>query len=125
MIVHPERAAELIAEMRARGVRIALDDFGTGLSNLARLRRFPVDILKIDRLFVAGLGGAGREEAILEATAMLARRLDMDLVAEGIETEAQAATLRDLGIRYGQGYLLGRPAPAGEWAARLVPGTAT
>lgn len=121
VIVDAERAAALIERIRARGVRIALDDFGTGLSNLERLRRFPVDLLKLDRAFVGGLGGAGREEAILEAAVLLAERLDIDLVAEGIETETQAATLRDLGVRYGQGYLLGRPAPVSEWAARLMP----
>ena len=122
VIVAPDRAADLIERLRDRGVRIALDDFGTGLSNLERLRRFPVDFIKMDRAFVDGLGGAGREEAILASMVSLARGLDIDLIAEGIETEAQADTLRDLGVHYGQGYLLGRPGPAAEWAARLRGG---
>lgn len=122
VVVYPERAIDLAHRLRSRGVRIALDDFGTGLSNLGRLRLLPVDILKIDRVFVDGLGDAGREEAILESMVTLAERLDIDLVAEGIETEAQAATLRDLGVHYGQGYLLGRPAPAAEWASRWAAG---
>ncbi|CUH38296.1 Bacteriophytochrome cph2 [Jannaschia seosinensis] len=119
VIVAPERAADLIGRLRAQGVRIALDDFGTGLSNLERLRRFPADFIKMDRAFVAGLGGDGREEAILESMISLARGLGIDLVAEGIETEEQAATLRTLGIHLGQGYGLGRPAPAAEWAERF------
>ena len=121
-IVEPERAAKLIDEFRGRGIRVALDDFGTGMSNLERLRRFPVDFVKIDRAFVEGLGSGGREEAILEATVLLADRLGIDLIAEGIETEAQAAALRGLGVDLGQGYLFGRPEAAKVWAARLNRG---
>ncbi|MFO6465789.1 GGDEF domain-containing phosphodiesterase [Jannaschia sp. KMU-145] len=115
IVVNPARAADLIDKLRAQGLRIALDDFGTGLSNLERLRRFPVDILKIDRSFVDGLGGAGREEAILASLVTLAERLGTDIVAEGIETERQVETVRDLGIHFGQGYHLGRPARAMNW----------
>lgn len=122
VIVNPQRAADLIDRLRARGVRIALDDFGTGLSNLERLRRFPVDILKVDRAFVDGIGGDGREEAILASLVALAGGLDIDVIAEGIETEAQARTVGDLGIYYGQGYHLGRPAPASDWATRMAEG---
>ena len=120
VVVCPETTVTLIESLRARGVRIALDDFGTGLSTLDRLRCFPVDILKIDRTFIDGLGGTGREEAILASLVALAHGLDIDIVAEGIETEEQATQLIGLGIRYGQGYHLGRPAPASDWAERMA-----
>ncbi|CTQ49797.1 GGDEF and EAL domain-containing protein [Jannaschia donghaensis] len=119
VIVAPDRAHALIEELRARGVRIALDDFGTGLSNLERLCSYPVDILKVDRYFVAGLGTTGREEATLTAMVALAKGMNLDLIAEGIETEAQTQALIDLGVHYGQGYHLGRPAPAADWSARM------
>ncbi|WP_170831412.1 bifunctional diguanylate cyclase/phosphodiesterase [Jannaschia faecimaris] len=120
IIVAPERAADMIERMRARGVRIALDDFGSGLSNLERLRRYPVDILKIDRAFVSGIGTTGREEAILHALVSLSREMDINLITEGIETEEQVQTLMDIGVQYGQGYHLGRPGPAMDWANRLT-----
>ncbi|WP_299813923.1 GGDEF domain-containing phosphodiesterase [uncultured Jannaschia sp.] len=119
VIVQPESALGFLERLRARGIRIALDDFGTGLSSLNRLRQFPVDILKIDRVFINGLGETGREEAIVEGLVTLRDRLGLDLIAEGIETEAQARILTELGVQYGQGYHLGRPAPATEWARRL------
>ncbi len=122
VVVCPDTTVAMIESLRARGVRIALDDFGTGLSSLERLRRFPVDLLKIDRTFVKGLGGSGREEAILASLAALAQGLDIDLVAEGIETEEQARQLMGIGIRYGQGFHLGRPARASDWAARIAEG---
>lgn len=122
VIVQNQHASALIDRLRRRGVRFALDDFGTGLSNLERLRQFPVDILKLDRAFVGNMGRDGREEAILSAVVALARGLDVDLVAEGIETAAQATRLLDLGVTLGQGYHFGRPAAAAEWAARLARG---
>ncbi|MEM7489797.1 MAG: GGDEF domain-containing phosphodiesterase [Pseudomonadota bacterium] len=111
IVVAPDRAVAFLESLRAKGVRIALDDFGTGLSNLDRLRRIPADILKMDRAFVSGLGTDGRDEAILRCLVVLAQMLDLDLVAEGIETEAQAEALRDLGVKYGQGWHFGRPSP--------------
>ncbi|MEM7641193.1 MAG: GGDEF domain-containing phosphodiesterase [Pseudomonadota bacterium] len=119
IVVSPERSIALIRSLRSRGVRIALDDFGTGLSNLERLRRIPADILKMDRAFVEGLGTDGREEAILRCLASLAQALDLDLVAEGIETAGQARALRDLGVKYGQGWYFGRPSP--EFTTPPVP----
>ena len=120
VIVRHEQALDCVERLRARGVRIALDDFGTGVSNLERLRRFPVDILKVDRAFATRIDQEPRARAIVEALVSLARALAIDLVAEGIETEDQAHGLSELGVTYGQGYLFGRPAPAAEWAARLV-----
>lgn len=119
IIVAPERAQDLITRLRAKGARVALDDFGTGLSNLERLRDYDIDILKVDRSFVSGLNETGREEAILTSLAMLATSLDLDIIAEGVETEAQAQAVLKAGINYGQGFHLGRPATAPDWAARL------
>lgn len=122
VMARPARAEALVGRMRAQGVRVALDDFGTGLSNLDRLRRMPVDILKIDRAFVSGLGGGGREEIILRNLARMTAELGMEVVAEGIETAAEARAVSALGIRFGQGYHLGRPAPVEIWASRLDAG---
>jgi len=110
---------DVLAELRAAGVRISIDDFGTGHSSLARLHELPVDEVKIDRSFVEaaapqdvhGVAVAG-DTTMLELLVALARRLGLDLVAEGIETPRQLETVRDTGCTYGQGFLLGRPAPA-------------
>jgi diguanylate cyclase (GGDEF)-like protein len=100
--------------LRDAGVRIALDDFGTGWSSLTYLRRFPVDVLKIDRSFVAGIAGGGGAEAVPAAVLQMAAALGLDVIAEGIETPEQLQVLRRLGCRTAQGYLLGLPAPAAE-----------
>ena len=94
------------------GVRLAIDDFGTGYSSLTYLNRFPVDTLKIDRSFVAGLGLRDRDTAIVEAILGLARTLNLSTVAEGVETAEQVTALRSLGCRHAQGFHLGRPMPA-------------
>jgi len=97
-----------IRALRARGIRLALDDFGTGYSSLARLRRFPVDIVKIDRSFVTAIN-KGREGVLVQSILDLGRSLDMEVVAEGIETEAQMLALRARGATLGQGYYFARP----------------
>jgi len=97
--------------IRELGVRVALDDFGTGYSSLALLRRHEIDTIKIDRSFISGLPGDDNDRAIVAAIAGMAAGLDRLVVAEGVETEEQLACLRELGCRYAQGYLLGRPAP--------------
>ncbi|SFI95034.1 GGDEF domain-containing phosphodiesterase [Jannaschia pohangensis] len=119
VIVSTERAQDLTARTRAMGVRIALDDFGTGLSNIERLCDLPVDIIKIDRAFIQAMCDNDRVEVILKAMVSMAESLGIDLVAEGIETEEQANRLRDIGVRYGQGFLYGHPATAQEWADRM------
>ena len=96
------------------GVGIAVDDFGTGYSSLHYLTRLPVDILKIDRSFVAELDETERGSAITEAIITLARILNLTTVAEGIETPGQADRLRDLGCHTAQGYLYAEPLPAPE-----------
>ncbi|MCW2569973.1 MAG: sensor-containing diguanylate cyclase/phosphodiesterase, partial [Frankiales bacterium] len=104
-----EAVASRLQQLREAGVRIALDDFGTGWSSLAYLLRFPVDMLKIDRSFVAAIHGGPGAEAVPAAVLQLADALGLDVVAEGVETPEQAAILRRLGCRLAQGYLFGRP----------------
>jgi diguanylate cyclase (GGDEF)-like protein/PAS domain S-box-containing protein len=102
-------AQDSIEDLKALGVTIALDDFGTGWSSLANLRRFPVDVLKVDRSFVAGLGTVDDDTEVVRATIGLGHALHMTVVAEGVETEAQADLLRTLGCDLAQGWLFGRP----------------
>ncbi|MCK5769912.1 EAL domain-containing protein [Algiphilus sp.] len=96
---------------RAIGMGIMLDDFGTGYSSLAYLHRLPLTALKIDRSFVATMLSDPASAKILRTITLLARDLDVDCIAEGIESDAQADALVDLGVAYGQGFLFGRPAP--------------
>jgi diguanylate cyclase (GGDEF)-like protein/PAS domain S-box-containing protein len=108
-----------LQQIKDIGVRLALDDFGTGYSSLSYLRRFPIDILKIDKTFVDGVATSIEDRAVIGAIVQLGQTLQLDLVAEGIETTAELAALEALGIRYGQGYHLGRPAVAA--AHDMVP----
>ncbi len=94
------------------GVQLILDDFGTGYSSLAYLRRFPLDTIKIDRSFVAGLGSAGHDSAIVDAVVAMTHALGLVVVAEGIEDERQLRHLRDRGAEVGQGFLFARPMAA-------------
>ena len=98
-----------IESLSSMGIRLAIDDFGTGWSSLAYLRRFPIDIIKIDRSFVRGVGRDPNDTAVIKAVLSLGRALDLTLVAEGIETEEQARILADMGCHHGQGFLFGRP----------------
>ena len=111
--------AETLAALRRSGVRLALDDFGTGYSSLSYLQRFALDEIKLDRSFTAGIGHGGSEDAITGAVLALADALHVPVVAEGIELEEQAATLRGLGCAFGQGYLFARPALAVDLEASL------
>ncbi|HEX9992592.1 MAG TPA: PAS domain S-box protein [Acidimicrobiales bacterium] len=98
--------------LKGLGVRLAVDDFGTGYSSLSYLRRFPVDVLKVDRVFVAGLGQNPEDSAIVTAVITLAHTLGLSAVAEGVETPGQLAELRHLHCDYAQGFHLARPVPA-------------
>lgn len=100
-----ERALKTLSQ---EGVRIALDDFGTGYASLSHLKQFPVDIIKIDQSFVRDLGGGGGAEAIIRAVINLGESLDIEVVAEGIESASQHDFLVNAGCRYGQGFLYGR-----------------
>jgi diguanylate cyclase (GGDEF)-like protein len=100
-----------LSKLKELGVRLALDDFGTGYSALGYLKRFPFDIVKVDRSFVRGLGQDSGDGAIVGAVLGMARALGMEVVAEGIETEEQLSCLHDLGADYGQGFYFARPGP--------------
>lgn len=107
-------AAKTMGSLKDLGVSIAIDDFGTGYSSLSRLKLFPVDFLKIDKSFIDGLGRELEDDAIVSAMIGLSHSLGVDVIAEGIETEAQLSRLREFGCRYGQGYLWSRPIPTDE-----------
>jgi EAL domain-containing protein (putative c-di-GMP-specific phosphodiesterase class I) len=110
--------APVLHELIADGVRLSLDDFGGGRSALAHLLRLPVDQVKLDRSIVAGLPGGARERAILRAVTILAKGMEIPLLAEGVETEAQREALIEEGCVVMQGWLFGRAVSAGELVAR-------
>ncbi|MFI5910896.1 putative bifunctional diguanylate cyclase/phosphodiesterase [Dactylosporangium sp. NPDC051541] len=107
-------ALDELHAVKALGVQVALDDFGTGHSSLGLLRTCPVDVLKVDKSFVDNVTDAGERSVIAEALIGIADGLRLRAVAEGVETEEQAAALRRLGYQYAQGYHYGRPVPAAE-----------
>jgi diguanylate cyclase (GGDEF)-like protein/PAS domain S-box-containing protein len=109
-----------LERLKAVGVRIAVDDFGTGYSSLAYLQRFPIDILKVDKSFVDGLGRASADAELAQAIIRLAHALHLTPIAEGIERSDQRARLRDLGCDLAQGFLFGRPADADTVTALLL-----
>ena len=112
-------ALETIGELHAMGVRLAIDDFGTGYSSLAYLKRFPVDIVKIDRTFVAGLATSAHDLEIVRAVLALGQSLDLRTVAEGVESTAQLDVLRGLGCDHAQGYLMAKPIAGTEMGAAI------
>lgn len=116
----PDDPATPLSALRASGLRIAIDDFGTGYSSLSYLKRLPVDKLKVDRSFIADLPDDLEDRAIAGAIISLAKALGLRVVAEGVETEPQAALLASLGCDIFQGYLTGRPMAADKLAALLA-----
>ncbi len=124
MVRDVEGASVMLAKLRTLGVRIAIDDFGTGFSSLSHLRHLPVDVLKIDKAFVADIDSAGPRKgenaggaAIVSAVIGLARGLGLEVVAEGVEKRSQLNFLAREGCHAGQGYLLCPPLPAPEFEA--------
>ncbi len=113
----PAAVAHILQQLKEAGIGSALDDFGTGYSSLGYVHRFPLAMVKIDRSFTSDLDNATqpRSAAIIAAVLGLGRALELDVVAEGIETEAQRQTLLDMGCHYGQGFYFGRPQPVEHW----------
>jgi diguanylate cyclase (GGDEF)-like protein/PAS domain S-box-containing protein len=106
------QATRILESLKALGVRLSMDDFGTGYSSLSYLKRFPIDTVKIDRSFVDGLGQDPADSAIVAAIVGVANALNLETIAEGVETPLQLQELMELGCTYAQGFLFARPQPA-------------
>jgi EAL domain-containing protein (putative c-di-GMP-specific phosphodiesterase class I) len=119
LMQHGAHTMELLGEIEKMGMRLAIDDFGTGYSSLAYLKRFPVQRIKIDRAFIRELETSSADQAIVAAVMALAGGLQLSVVAEGVETEAQFELLRQTGCQYAQGYLFSRPVEAARVPALL------
>jgi diguanylate cyclase (GGDEF)-like protein len=120
LMENTEAAARQLAQLRALEVHLQIDDFGTGYSSLSMLHRFPIDTLKIDRSFVSTLGTNPESAAIVQAIVTLGHTLGLDVVAEGIETNAQLIQLRALGCDYGQGFFFASPMEARDAQVMLA-----
>jgi EAL domain-containing protein (putative c-di-GMP-specific phosphodiesterase class I) len=119
VLEHPEAAAARLLELRQLGVQLSIDDFGTGYSSLSHLERLRYDALKIDGSFVGSLANGGRGRPLVETILTVAGKMGMGVVAEGIETAGQAATLRELRCPFGQGFWFAKPCDA-ALAERLL-----
>lgn len=113
------KALKILTQLKQFGVKIAIDDFGTGYSSLSYLIKFPVDIIKIDRAFIDTIGTDTTSNALIETILLMAKRLQIKVVAEGIETEAQLLFLKKFDCDFGQGYYLGRPMPGSEFESLI------
>ncbi len=113
IIDNPELTGRVLSSLRSQGIGLYVDDFGTGYSSLSQLHRFPVDTLKIDRSFIARMSAGGEDLEIVRTIVSLAHNLRLTVLAEGVETEDQLASLKDLGCEYAQGFLFARPLAPG------------
>jgi diguanylate cyclase (GGDEF)-like protein/PAS domain S-box-containing protein len=120
LVASGERAEQQLNVLKDRGVKLALDDFGTGYASLAYLQRLPVDIVKIDRSFTAKIDSGAADLALLEGIVGLGKALGLQLVAEGIERDAQQGIVHGLGCHGAQGFHFGRPAPAADATLALT-----
>lgn len=119
LIQNPEHTAEILRKFRALGIRIAIDDFGTGYSSLSYLKRFKVDVLKIDMSFVKDMLHDKSDYEIVKTIISLGQSMNIELIAEGIETAAHQASLLELGCLYGQGYHYSKPLPSDQFMQYL------
>lgn len=120
-----QESIDLLGALKANRIRIAIDDFGTGYSSLSYLRRFPVDVLKIDRSFVRQIGAMGEDSEIVRLISLLARALSLEVCAEGVETELELSYLKEFGVGSYQGYLASPAIPSDcfvRWAQQSRSG---
>jgi EAL domain-containing protein (putative c-di-GMP-specific phosphodiesterase class I) len=115
----PELALQHLAELAALGVKLSIDDYGSGQASLAYVKTLPVHELKIDRIFVDGVDADSKNAAIVRSTILLCRELGLSVVAEGAETPAELAWLRDNGCDLVQGYVVARPLPLSDFLAAV------
>jgi EAL domain-containing protein (putative c-di-GMP-specific phosphodiesterase class I) len=120
LIKNPEAARRVLQQVRARGSRVVLDDFGVGYSSLSYVKQLDLDGIKIDRSFIRDLVGSRHDGAIVRAILGLAHGLGLKVVGEGIEFQAQANALKEVGCDEGQGYFFSRPLPGDEIASRFL-----
>jgi EAL domain-containing protein (putative c-di-GMP-specific phosphodiesterase class I) len=116
-----DHTVSVLRRMQDLGVRLTIDDFGTGYSSLSYLKRFPLHALKIDRSFVQDIASDPRNQAVAQAIVALGHGLDIDVIAEGVETEEQRSMLQAQGCQALQGYLFSRPLPPERFGALLRP----
>lgn len=105
--------------LKDKGFRLAMDDFGTGYSSLNLLRKLPIDILKIDGVFLSESSEEERSRSVLKGVVNIAAELNLDMICEGVETKEQAIMLHELGCEVGQGYAFSRPLPVSEFCERF------
>jgi diguanylate cyclase (GGDEF)-like protein len=120
VMIDPAATAKMLQKIKSLGILLAIDDFGTGYSSLSYLHRFPLDTLKIDRSFISGVGHSGEGMEIAQTIMPMAKNLQLDVIAEGVETIEQVALLKKLQCKYAQGYYFSKPLAAEEVALLLA-----
>ena len=122
LLMQSEEKSSILSAIRLRGLRLGIDDFGIGYSNLAYIRNFPIDVIKIDKSFIADCTSNQQDASLVRAMISMARTLNKGVIAEGVETQEQLAFLRDSGCFQGQGFYFSPPLPADEFTALLAKG---
>lgn len=119
-----ERMREILSKIKALGVSLALDDFGTGYSSLNHIRELPFDVIKVDRTFVSSLAEDAYSQSFIKMVAELAETIGMSICVEGVETDAQYKILRNMKVKYNQGFYFDRPMPREEFEKKYLQGLA-
>jgi len=120
LMKRPEEVIAILQQLKAMGVKLSIDDFGTGYSSLNYLRKFPIDLLKIDRAFVREIANNKEDRLIVQSVIALAKSLDLKVLAEGVETIEQQNVLQDEGCDYIQGFYIGRPIKSEEFERQFI-----